>query len=131
MTNLTTTKRLLVRIDDKREGRSTSDFLLPISVAGKIVLLGVQSGKQLDKGLVVYVGRDVSVSDLFAKLVDTGRKIANVEETVALISAYTSQLAAFKIGQTVTLVADEESDSGFSLQAVAQARTRPRKSKLP
>ncbi len=54
-------------------------------------------------GLVVFTGKDLSPNDVFAKLVDTGRKIESVDGALKDISEYLEALSAQRIGDVVTI----------------------------
>jgi len=72
---------------DKPTAKS-SDFLLPIFVDGIPKFLGLSSSRHFDYGMVVMTGKDVSVNDVFAKLVVSGRKIESVDQTLESITRY-------------------------------------------
>ena len=66
-------------------------------------LLGVKTKKIRVLGLVVFTGKDLSPNDLFAWLVDTGRKIDSVDETRKDISEYLEVVSSQRIGDVVMI----------------------------
>lgn len=95
---MSSTKKLLVAFDHVRPNARTNDFLIPWHRDGQPVLLGLKSGKESALGMMVFVGRSITENDLFAKLVDSGAVIANVDETLTLLRSYIEGLQSFKIG---------------------------------
>ena len=68
---------------------------------------------------MVYIGRDVTVNDLFAKLVDTGRKVPDVDRTVSMLADFVSRLEEHKVGNVVAIEDAAEEPFGFRLKRVA------------
>ncbi len=115
------TKKLLVAFDPTKPEAQSSDFMIPWNREGRPVFLGLKSSKDFTYGMMVFVGRAVSENDLFAKLVDSGAFIENVEETLACLRSYVTQLQSFKIGNVVRIIpADTGSSNVFGLELVAQ-----------
>ena len=86
------TKKLLVAFDPKRPEHRSSDFLVVVLEGTAATLLGIRSKKPVASGLMAYVGREIKPNDLFAKLVDTGRKIESVEQTLRALEHYIEKL---------------------------------------
>jgi hypothetical protein len=115
------TKKLLVAFDPAKPDSQSSDFIIPWNREGQPVFLGLKSSKDCTYGLMVFVGRAVSENDLFAKLVDSGAFIENVEDTLACLRNYVTQLQSLKIGNVVRIIpSDAESSNAFGLELVAQ-----------
>jgi hypothetical protein len=118
---LPNTKKLLVAFDPVKPDSESSEFIIPWNREGQPVLLGLKSNKECTYGLMVFVGRAVSENDLFAKLVDTGIFIENVENTLACLRSYVMQLQSLKIGNVVQIApADMDSGNLFRLELVTQ-----------
>lgn len=110
-------KKALVRFDPKKPEKGSSDFLAPIrNESGGIVLASLMNGKVAKYGLVIFTGRTVTSNDVFAKLVDSGKKIISVDETLADLDAYVEQLGSFSIGNVVALEMSESAPRGFVLK---------------
>lgn len=114
-----TTKKLLVAFDPSRANAAAGDFVVPVLEADAASFFGLRSKKSSALGVMVYVGREVTVNDLFAKLVDTGRTVPNVDQTVTMLADYVSQLEEHKIGNVVAIEAAAEESCGFRLKRVA------------
>ena len=110
------TKKLLVAFDPKRPETKCSDFLAPVWLGKTPRLLGLKSGNLRDYGLVVFVGLDVTTEDLFARLVDTGRKVENVDVVLAELEAYLGMVKGRSIGQVLSIEAAPDETMGFTLQ---------------
>jgi hypothetical protein len=81
--------------------------------------LGLDSGKAQKYGLIVMTGRGLTQNDVFAKLVNSGRKIENVARTLALIERYFSELKGFKIGNVIGINYPFDEPNGFKLKLIA------------
>lgn len=115
------TKKLLVAFDPTKPEAQSSDFLVPWKSEGRPVFLGLKSRKHFGHGMMVFVGRAISENDLFARLVDSGTFIENVEETLACLRSYVTQLQSLKIGNVVRVVPAEPGGSNvFELEVIAQ-----------
>jgi hypothetical protein len=95
---------------------------VPVLEDGSPRFVGVKSCKPTDLGMMVYVGRDVTMNDLFAKLVDTGRKIEDVDGTVKRIEAYLRMLQDQKIGDILAVEASPAEACGLQLKTVTNSR---------
>lgn len=122
-----TTKKMLVAFDPAKPKKASSDFLVPVLDNGEFVLFGTKSKRNTALGMVVFVGREVTVNDVFARLVDSGRKIPSVTETLEVISDYLRRVSGLKIGQFVQISGDA-SQGGFSLQEVKVAKPANKRS---
>jgi hypothetical protein len=117
----TSTKKLLVAYDASKAAPRSGDFLAPINDSTGLFLLGLRSKKPSEQGVMVYTGRGVTVNDVFAKLVDSGRKIENVSQTLKCLEAYIQMLQEYRIGNILGIEPCSESPCGFRLIKVANA----------
>jgi hypothetical protein len=115
-----TTKKLPVSISYGTCQTKTHEFLIPSLPAGLGGFQGLMSGTSFPYGAVSYLGKDIIVNDVFAKLVDSGRKIENVAQTLKTLEAYLRMLQDFKIGNILTVEACAEEDCGFRLKKLAE-----------
>jgi hypothetical protein len=115
------TRKLLVSYDQSHPERASSDFLAPVSDTTGLFLFGLKSKKTREQGLMVYVGKDVTVNDLAAKLVDSGRRIENVSQALACLEAYIRMLQEYRIGNILTVEPCSETPCGFRLKKVANS----------
>jgi len=113
------TKKLLVAFDPTRPNTQSKDFIVPLMKKNLPIFLGLTSGKEHTQGVVVYIGRSVSETDLFAKLVDSGAKISSVDDTLACLREYVSKLCDLRIGNVVQIVPGEGTPGSLGLVVIA------------
>ncbi len=123
------TKKLLVAFDPKKPDHRPSDFLVVVLEGAEAKLIGIKSKKPVASGLMVYLGKEIKVNDLFAKLVDTGRRIESVEQTLRTLEHYIGKLQEFRIGNLLGVESDPV--NGFKLVKLADAPPSTSTSKLP
>jgi hypothetical protein len=112
---------MLVAYDPARPDAASSDFLAPVNDSTGLLLFGLRSKKSRAQGMMVFIGKDITVNDLFAKLVDSGRKIESVERTVAVLQSYLRMLQDYKIGNILAVEPCSEEPCGFRLKKIADA----------
>jgi hypothetical protein len=93
--------------------------------------LGLNSGRAQKYGMVVMTGRDLTKDDVFATLVDSGRKITNAASTLALIEHYLSELKGFKIGNVIGIEYASDGPHGFKLKLIASRPLASSSKSLP
>lgn len=113
------TKKLLVAFNPERPKNSSSDFLIPFQTEGRTIFLGLKSGREHTYGLMIYLGRAITENDLFAKLVDSGTKIASVNETVSILRQYIERLQSLRVGNVVRMKTNDGGVAGLGLELVA------------
>ena len=102
-------KKVLVAFDPEKPDKSSSDFLVPVkNDSGEIEFLGTRSTKSLRYGMVILTSRAVTENDLFAKLVDTGRKVPNVADALDTLCKFLDAMKTVKIGNVVEIVGGSE-----------------------
>ncbi|RCS48328.1 hypothetical protein DTL42_13470 [Bremerella cremea] len=102
-------KKVLVAFDPDNPDKQSSDFLVPVQLEdNEMALLGSRSGKLWKYGLVVLTSRAVNKNDLFAKLVDSGQKVPDVEACLAQLESFVVQLKTVKIGNIVSIAIDND-----------------------
>jgi len=114
-----TTKKILVAYDPSKPEVPSSDFLAPVLEESYPRFLGLRSRKVILAGMMVYLGRDVTVNDLFAKLVDTGCRIESVDQTLKNIEAYLRMLQEYRIGNILAIEPSAAEPCGFQLRKLA------------
>ncbi len=127
--NQQATKKMLTAFEVNNPEKASSDFLVPVIEEDRFVLFGTKSKRISSLGRVVFVGREITVNDVFARLVDSGRKVPVVADTLSSIGNYIDQLNGLKIGQVVEIVEDVENEC-FKLEPVTVPRPA-NKSSLP
>lgn len=112
-------KKVLVAFDPRFPQQNSSEFLVPLpTTEAGWVLLGSKSGKVRSYGMVVLTGRPVNENDLFAKLIETGQSIPDVQECLENLAAFIEEVKAARIGNIVELTTGE---GAFKL--IIKART--------
>lgn len=107
-------KKMLVAFDPEKPDKASSDFLVPVlGESGEIELIGTRSKKSSRYGIVILTGRAVTENDLFAKLVDTGRKISNVVETLDMLGKFLEAMKTVRIGNIVEVAGRPENSIIF------------------
>lgn len=102
-------KKILVAFDPDKLDKSSSDFLVPVkNESGEIEFLGTRSKKTIRYGTVILTSRAVTENDLFAKLVDTGRKVSNVADAIDTLGRFLDAMKTVKIGNVVEVVGGSE-----------------------
>ena len=122
-----TTKKMLAPFDFNNPDKSINGFLYPnIDEEHINSFLEINKGKKWKTGMVVFVGREVSKNDIFAKIIDSRKKIKSVSNTLELIQKYINQVKQYKIGD---ILAIKSSSDGFEL--IKLERPKRPKSKIP
>ena len=123
------TKKLLRAYDESKPESGRSDFLTVLLDGQNPVLFGLKSRRICQSGTIVFIGREIIANDIFARLVESGRKIPNVKQTLETIEAYVQQLGNFKVGNVVTVAPKSESP-GFELVKLADILELPEPHKI-
>ena len=117
-------RKVVVAFDPEKPDKSSSDFLVPVQgESGDIEFFGTRSKKTVRYGTVILTSRAITENDLFAKLVDTGRKVPNVANTLEVLANFLEAMKSVKIGNvveveggndnTVSLLVASNTPSGF------------------
>ena len=102
-------KKVLVAFAPDNPDKQSSDFLVPVQLKdNEMALLGSRSGKLWKYGVVVLTSRAVNENDFFAKLVDTGQKVPDVDACLARLESFVMQLKTVKIGNIVNIAIDND-----------------------
>ena len=120
-------KKMLRSVSSPDEQFSETDFLVIIWQNEKPYFWGTRSKKIQRLGQVVYVGIEVSANDVFAKLVDSGIKIEDVEKTLDDIKEYLNMVKDLKIGSVVQMMLSKDLGAKFRLQQINIKRDQPKK----
>ncbi len=97
-------KKVLVAFDPQFPQQRSSDFLVPLpTTEADFELLGIKSGKIRRYGMVVLTSQLVNENDLFAKLVDAGQPVSDVEQCLEHLARFIEEIKAVRIGNIVEL----------------------------
>jgi hypothetical protein len=122
--------KLLVAYGEEKRCPAPGDFLCVVLESGRPVFWGLRSKRVWNAGCMVYVGKNVSDRDLFAKLVESGRKIDDVGRELERLAAYLRQVEGLKIGNVASVEA-ELGEPGFRLVKLAETPRFSDPKKLP
>ena len=126
-----TTKKSLVGFNPKVPSGGPHDFLAPVWDGDVPHLFGMTSGGFWEYGRVVFVGMNITANDVFAMLVDSGRKIDDVDKLLAELRAYLEMISDHRIGDVLELQVAPDTSVGFVLAKTnLKARMLP-KTPLP
>jgi len=123
---LMSTNKLLVAYGESKPTAGRGDFLAVVFEETIPVFLGLKSHCIYKFGRMVFLGKEITTEALFAKLVETGRKIESVDRALKTTTAYVHQLEMFKIGNVIT-IESKKNDAGFELIKVAEMPATERK----
>jgi hypothetical protein len=97
------TKKFPVSITFKDSVASKEEFIVPFIEEGKKGFCGIKTGKECKYGVVSYIGKEIDVNDVFAKLVDSGQRIIDVDRMLSCLTKYLEELQNFKIGNVISI----------------------------
>jgi len=126
------TKKFPVSISFRDFKAKSEEFLIPHTGKGRNGFRGLNSGRVAPYGLITFVGKEISANDVFARLVDSGQVIDDVDGILATIDRYLKECQQFKIGNIISIV---YSDNGSDFQLFKKADRPPKqeskKGRLP
>ena len=124
-----TTKKLPVSVSYGDVEAKSNEFVIPAMDTGFSGFRGLKSGRLYTYGALSFLGKEITVNDVFARLVDSGQRIDNVDAMLRMLDAYLEAVQDYRIGNVLTV--EPSSDRcGFKLTKVAQ-RPNSGKKKLP
>ncbi|SFI88729.1 hypothetical protein SAMN05421753_11377 [Planctomicrobium piriforme] len=116
------TKKLLISFDPSRPDSRKTDILIPWDRDSRRVLWGLNSGKEAELGVMIYVGQSISENDLFARLIDSGATISDIESTMTLLRSYVAALSVIKVGGVARVApVDQAEPLKVDLELVAKS----------
>ncbi len=101
-------KKLLVPFEPDKPNWNPNDWLVAVNDGGAVTLVSLNTGREYQYGRVVFVGQNITDNDLFAKLVDSGRKVPNVADTLNTLGKFLDAMKTVKIGNVVEVVGGSE-----------------------
>lgn len=111
------TKKILTAYDPLDPENKSRDHIV-VTVNNTIpVFTGLRTGKTHELGMVIFIGKEITRHDIFAKMVDQKFKILNIDFAMKAIDSYLDQLCEFKIGNIIKL---EPCSDGFKLLKIAE-----------
>ncbi len=124
------TKKMLVPFSLEKASPIGKSFVVPIHNGDNKVFVSLNSLKPVEFGAVVYVGRELSSEEVFAKIVESGAKILpSVDDQMSMIHDYLAQLPTLKIGDVAKL--EFGPDGSVQLDRQQKLKTNSISRKLP
>lgn len=122
-------KKILVPFDENKPGKQFRDYIYPEVLSNDVYFVGISKPKRWTKGMVVYTGKEITANDVFARIVDSGKKINSVDSLFNNLQNYIDQLSGFSIGNIVEIEADPV--NGFMLKKSEDRPISGAVSKIP
>lgn len=101
----------------------SNEFLIPFTGKDRKGFKGIVSGEPSQYGAIKFIGTQITSNDVFAKLVDNGHKIDNVDEILTALADFLDQLQQFKVGNIIS-ISYSDNDNSFKLNKIAD-RPKP------
>lgn len=121
------TKKILVPFDLQNPDKKINGFLYPnINLEQIDTFHEINKGKEWKTGMIVLVNQPITTNDVFAKIVDSGKKINSVNDLLNHIENYLEQVSKFKIGDIIGI---EPLNNSFKL--IKMEKPPRRVAKLP
>ncbi len=95
------TKKMLVAYDSKKPDARGANFVVPLNIEGGKKLISIKSGKSVNCGLVVFVGKDVTANDIIEKLKPFNAN--EIKDAPSQIDSYIESINEFKIGDIIKI----------------------------
>ena len=106
----TTTKKMLAAVDIDRITMRKGGFVLPSQDDHDLEVFASIDGNGIATfACVSYTGRDLDANALFARYVESGAKIADVDRLLAQLDDYLGQIKTFKVGNVLGIRSDGDS----------------------
>jgi len=122
------TKKMLVPYSMAKGKSVGKSFVVPISDGEQSSFVAVSNGSKVEYATVVYVGRTISVEDIFKKIVNAGFAVLpNTDEMTKSLSNYIDLVSKLKIGDIVKVGFDESDQLQLEKQPRPQSAQKSRK----
>ncbi|PID72334.1 MAG: hypothetical protein CSB34_02585 [Desulfobulbus propionicus] len=125
------TKKMQVSLTFKDFKAKSEEFVIPFTGNEKKGFRGLNSGNASKYGMITFVGREISTNDVFAKLVDSGQKIDDVDATLSIISQYLEELQQFKVGNVISVSYTDNLAFKLIKEANKPTKKNEKKGRLP
>ena len=122
------TKKMPVSVSYGDFKSKSDEFLIPFANEAS-GFLGLSSGNSSTYGMVTYIGIEIDENEIFKRLVDSRRKINNVDKMVNRIVEFIEQLQQFKVGNIISIDYLDGEDK-FTLVKEANKLTRISKKRM-
>jgi hypothetical protein len=100
MTN--TTKKMLAAVEIEELTMRKGGFVIPSQDEGAPdVFAAIDGTGTASFACVVYTGRDLDAKSLFARVIESGAKVRNVNNLLLDLDNYLGQIKGFKVGNVL------------------------------
>lgn len=100
-----TVKKMLVSYNPKKPDAQGSDFVVPLNIDGKTSLFSIKTGKVIQYGLIVFVGKSIAITDILKKIHFLSEPS---NQTIQPLNEFINNINVFKIGDIIEV--DENGD---------------------
>jgi len=97
------TRKLPVRIDDKKHARHSEHLIPQLSDSPNSGFVSVKTGKPVEVGMVAYLGRDVTPEMMLERYCRSCPTPSNRTRVLNRLAAYCEALQSFKIGNVLSV----------------------------
>ena len=124
------TKKYLIPYYADRGATKGKQILAPVSDDTGLKIASLPKGRETALGMVVYGGRELSASDLLAKIGNSESKtLLSDDEYTQLLEFFLKEVSRFKIGDVVKLTISSDNNVIFEKYEIEKPTAA--KSKLP
>ncbi len=100
----TTTKKMLVAVDIEPITTRKGRFVIPSQDEHCLdAFTAIDGTGTASFACVSYTGRDLDANTLFARYIESGAKVHNVDKLLADLDDYLTQVKSFKVGNVLGL----------------------------
>ncbi len=98
----TTTKKMLVAVNIELNTMRKGGFVIPSQDEhSPDVFAAIDGTGTASFACVSYTGRDLDANTLFARYIDSGAKVKNVDKLLADLDDYLTQIKSFQVGNVL------------------------------
>lgn len=120
------TKKMLVAWDPDNPDSTAARFLYVSEQDTGYALKDIKKHVRSDFGLVVFTGKELAANDLFDRLVDSGKRIPNVDQQVQLFEKYLAEIKTIKVGSIVMASTEHKGTALLTLVASSPSSFKKR-----
>lgn len=96
-------RKMMVSYDPRKPDAKGSNFVIPLNKNGMVSLFNIKNGKPVQYGLIVFVGKSISISDIL----DKARVLGDLtDESINPLVGFVDSINLFKVGDVVEVNKD-------------------------
>ncbi len=96
---------MIVSYDPRKPDAKGSNFVIPLNINSKVSLFSVNTGKPVQYGLIVFVGKNISINDILNKI-HFLNDITN--ENIQPLAKFIDNINALKVGDIIEVNSDND-----------------------